>query len=66
VIVHDFADTLPTLIGRAILTIAATTALGAALLVLAVVLITSAVTGAIPTLGRRTAEEPTTEYEEAA
>lgn len=64
-IVHDLADLGPQIIGRAILTIAATTGLGAALLVLAVFLVTTAVTGNVPTLRRRRAR-PAVEYDEAA
>ncbi|WP_394434555.1 hypothetical protein [Streptomyces sp. SGAir0957] len=62
----DFATALPTVIGRAILTVAMTTGLGAVVLVLAVVLLTTAATGAWPARRRRTAEEPAAEYDEAA
>lgn len=65
-IILELADALPQIIGRAILTVAAYSGLGAALLVLAIALITSAITGNVPTLGRRPADEPTTKYEEAA
>ncbi|MFI0242561.1 hypothetical protein [Streptomyces sp. NPDC016845] len=65
-IVHDVATALPAAIGHAILTVAMTTGLGAAVLVLAVVLLTTAATGAWPTRRRRPAEEPATAYDEAA
>lgn len=61
-IVHDFAA-LPEIIGRAILTIAATTGLGAALLVAGIWGLTSMATGNWP---RRRTTKPTPEYEEAA
>ncbi|MFJ9128899.1 hypothetical protein ACIRJS_32840 [Streptomyces sp. NPDC102340] len=64
-IVHDLADLGTTLIGRAVLTVGATAGLGAALLVLAIVLISGAVTGMWTGAGRRT-EQPTPEYDEAA
>lgn len=63
-IVHDLADLGPQLIGRAILVVAVRTGLGAALVVLAVFLITTAVTGAWPGSSRRT--KTPVEYDEAA
>ncbi|MEV3857767.1 hypothetical protein AB0J38_26005 [Streptomyces sp. NPDC050095] len=63
-IVHDLATTGPQIITRAILTIAATAGFAATLLVLAIVLISGAITGMWTGAGRRTTEPA--EYEEAA
>jgi hypothetical protein len=62
VIVHDFADTLPTLIGRAILTVATTAGATALLLVGITAIATSLITGAWPRRRAQTAVE----YDEAA
>jgi hypothetical protein len=62
VILRDLADTFD-VIDRAVLTVGAGAAFVTAVLVLAVILIAGAVTGL---WADQTADEPATEYEEAA
>ncbi|MGD6750962.1 hypothetical protein [Streptomyces sp. BH105] len=64
-IVHDLTTLSTTLIGRAVLTVSAYSGLTALLLVLAIYLITAAVTGNVPAIGRR-ARKPAAKYDEAA
>ncbi|WP_327671871.1 MULTISPECIES: hypothetical protein [unclassified Streptomyces] len=64
-IVHDLADLWPDLITRAVLTVGLQASAVTAVFVLAVVLISGAITGMWTNTGRR-AEEPADAYEEAA
>ncbi|MGY0023722.1 hypothetical protein ACVHNB_32730 [Streptomyces sp. YJ-C3] len=64
-IVHDLATLGPDLIRNAIISAAAITGLGAALLVLGIALITAAVTGNVP-VPRRRSKQDAAEYGPAA